>query len=69
MSEFNALKSLEDAGLIASGPTGQDGGVRDALSTLSEQEVAVLKSVQARMNDAVEAEVGAHSQDNGGMFW
>ena len=75
MSEFDPIKSLEEAGLLAPAPAshfqeGHKGGLaRDVLSTLSEQEVEVLKSVRERMNEAVEEEVGAHTEVVGGVFW
>lgn len=75
MSEFDPIKSLKDAGLLPDAPAGhleeghQGGIALSVLSTLTEDEVDVLKSVRARMTEAAEQEVAAHNDVIGGALW
>ncbi|MEV1169936.1 aroma-sacti cluster domain-containing protein [Nonomuraea sp. NPDC049784] len=76
MSEFDPVRSLKDAGLLPDTPEshleeGHKGGVAlEVLSTLTESEVAVLRSIRERMDAAAAGqEVLAHSNTTGGGFW
>ncbi|MEV1169937.1 aroma-sacti cluster domain-containing protein [Nonomuraea sp. NPDC049784] len=76
MSEFDAVQSLRDAGLLPDTPEshleeGHKGGVAlEVLSTLTESEVAVLRSIRERMDASADSqEVMAHSNTIGNGFW
>jgi hypothetical protein len=67
---FNALDALRGAGII-NGGTAQP--AVDVLSELSEEEVALLLSLNARVKAATEPEIVAHTEDHGEdgpcLFW
>jgi hypothetical protein len=75
MSEYDPLKELRDAGLLSAAPEshaeeGHKANVAlEVLSGLTKNEVEVLKSVRARMSEAIEEEVGAHDAVIGGGLW
>jgi hypothetical protein len=77
MSEFNALQTLEERGLIPASPEGhlveghQANAARQVLSTLTRDEVEVLASIRERMTAAsVESDVEGHVIDvNGYVLW
>jgi hypothetical protein len=75
MSEFDPIQSLRAAGLLPDAPDshlteGHKGGLAlQVLSTLTEPEVEVLKSIRTRMDAAAEEEVLAHETVSGGFLW
>lgn len=75
MPEFNALKSLEEAGLISDLPPSHESedhgatAARNVLSTLSPEEVAVLTSIRERIEAEAGLEVEAHNDVSGVIFW
>jgi len=75
MSEFDAIKSLEDAGVLAPLPeshnTAGHGAIaaHRALATLSPEEVTVLASIRDRMAAEMAEDVEAHVEVDGTIFW
>lgn len=75
MSEFNAIESLEDAGVLSPLPeshnTAGHGAIaaHKVLSTLSSEEVDILKSIRDRMAAELSEEVEAHVEVDGTIFW
>ncbi len=65
MSEFDAIEALAQAGIPVQDASEDE---RAVYASLSEDEVAVLTGLKARLT-AANSDVEAHLDDNGGNFW
>lgn len=64
MSEFNAIEALAQAGIPVQQASEEE---RAVYASLSEEEVAVLTGLKARL--AAASDVEAHEDVTGGNFW
>lgn len=65
MSEFDAIEALSQAGVPVQDVSEDE---RAVYASLSEEEVAVLTGLKARLA-AASGDVEAHEDSNGGNFW
>jgi hypothetical protein len=65
MSEFNAIEALAQAGIPVQDASEDE---RAVYASLSEDEVAVLTGLKARLA-AADGDVEAHENVSGGNFW
>ncbi|HEV2344266.1 MAG TPA: aroma-sacti cluster domain-containing protein [Actinocrinis sp.] len=65
MSEFDAIEALAQAGIPVQDVSEDE---RAVYASLSEEEVAVLSGLKARLT-AANGDVEAHELSNGGNFW